>query len=136
LFPLSILSQAGRGYLVTIGRQMNGCFAAGWYDASLVMMRRLVEISIIEAFEAKGAADQIKDQNGNYVQLTELVGRAVSASSFSLSRNTRRSLPDLRDLGHMSAHGRYFNARREDIDRIRKSCRIAIEEFLHHAGLL
>src|SRR5437879_1194015 len=25
LFPLSILSQAGRGYLVTVGRQMNGC---------------------------------------------------------------------------------------------------------------
>ncbi len=48
LFPLSVLSQAGRGYLVTIGRQMNGCFAAGWHDACLVMMRRLLEISIID----------------------------------------------------------------------------------------
>jgi hypothetical protein len=27
LFPLSILSQSGRGYLVTVGRQMNGCRA-------------------------------------------------------------------------------------------------------------
>src|SRR5207249_3903192 len=32
-FPMSILTQANRGYLVTVGHQMNGCFSAGWYDA-------------------------------------------------------------------------------------------------------
>jgi len=136
LFPLSILSQAGRAYLVTAGRQMNGCCSAGWHDACLVMMRRLLEISIIEAFEAKGIADQIKDANGHYLQLSDLIGRAMSTPAMALSRNTRRSLPELRDLGHMSAHGRYFNARREDVERIRRPCRVVIEEFLHHAGLL
>jgi len=136
LFPLSVLSQAGRGYLVTVGRQMNGALAAGWHDACLVMMRRLVEISIIEAFEAKGVADHIKDPNGNYLPLSDLVARALAAKSMPLSRNTRKHLPDLRDLGHMSAHGRYFTARRDDIDRIRQACRIVIEEFLHHADLL
>jgi len=136
LFPLSILSQAARGYLVTIGRQMNGCCAAGWHDACLVMMRRLLEISIIEAFEAKGVADEIKDANGNYLQLSDLIGRAMSAKAMTLSRNTRRALPELRDLGHMSAHGRYFNARREDVERIRQQCRVVLEEFLHHAGLV
>jgi hypothetical protein len=136
LFPLSILSQAGRGYLVTIGRQMNGCCSAGWHDACLVMMRRLLEIAIIEAFEAKGISEEIKDQNGNYLHLSDLIGRAMSAQAMTLSRNARRSLPELRDLGHMSAHGRYFNARREDIEKIRRSCRVVIEEFLHHANLL
>lgn len=136
LFPLSILSQAGRGYLVTVGRQMNGCCAAGWHDACLVMMRRLLEISIIEAFEAKGVADQIKGANGHYLQLSDLIGRAMSAPGMALSRNTRRFLPELRDLGHMSAHGRYFSARREDVERIRRPCRVVIEEFLHHAGLV
>jgi len=136
LFPLTILSQASRGYLVTIGRQMNGCFSAGWHDACLVMMRRLLEISIIEAFEGKGAADQIRNASGDYLELSDLVGRALCGSAMTLSRNTRRSLPELRDLGHMSAHGRYFNARREDVERIRQSCRVAIEEFLHHANLL
>ena len=29
LFPLSILSQANRGYLTTLGRQMNGCYSQG-----------------------------------------------------------------------------------------------------------
>ena len=53
LFPQTILVQANRGYLTTIGRQMNSCYSAGWFDACAVMLRRLLEISIIEAFEAK-----------------------------------------------------------------------------------
>jgi len=135
LFPLSILSQANRGYLVTIGRQMNGCFAMAWYDASAVMMRRLVEISIIEAFERKGIAGKVKDSSGSYLRLTDLVARALAETAWTLSRNARRGLPQLRDVGHMSAHGRYFSARREDIDALRPACRVVVQEFLHHAGL-
>ncbi len=40
VFPLSLLAKTRRGYLIAIGRQMNGCFESGWYDASAVMMRR------------------------------------------------------------------------------------------------
>ena len=136
LFPMGILAQAKRGYLMTIGRQMNGCFAVGWYDACAVMMRRLMEVVIIEAFENKGRANQIKGQNGNYLQLTDLVGLALAEPSWSLSRNTRKCLPQLRDVGHMSAHGRYYHAQRDDIEKVRQGCRVAVEEFLHHAGLL
>jgi hypothetical protein len=136
LFPLSILSQAGRGYLITVGRQMNGCFSQGWYDACAVIMRRLLEIVLIEAFEAKGIAAKIKDSAGNYLQLTDIVSHALSESSWVLSRNCKKALPSLRDAGHNSAHGRYYHARREDMEDIRASCRIVIEEFLHHAGLL
>jgi len=136
LFPLSILSQAGRGYLISVGRQMNGCFSQAWYDASAVMMRRLLEISLIEAFEAKGIAAKIKDAAGNYLQLSELISRALNEGSWALSRNCKKALPSLRDAGHNSAHGRYYHARREDIEGLRPDCRIVIEEFLHHAGLL
>lgn len=136
LFPLSILSQAKRGYLVTVGRQMNGCFSQGWHDASAVMMRRLLEISLIEAFEAKGIASKIKNQAGDYLHLSDLITRALSETSWTLSRNCKRALPLLRDAGHTSAHGRYYHARREDLEGLQPGCRIVIEEFLHHAGLL
>lgn len=136
LFPLSILSQAGRGYLVTIGRQMNGCFSQGWYDASAVMMRRLLEIAIIEGFEAKGIANKIKDQSGDYLQPSGLIGRALSETAWTLSKNCRKALPVLRDAGHNSAHGRYYHARREDLEGLRGDCRVVIEEFFQHAGLL
>ncbi len=136
LFPLSILSQTGRGYLVAIGRQMNGCFSQGWYDASAVMMRRLLEVAMIEAFESKGIAAKIRDAGGDYVGLSDLIACALNERAWSLSRECRRCLPELRDAGHRSAHGRYYLARREDLERLRGCCRIVIEEFLHHAGLL
>lgn len=136
LFPLSILAQAKRGYLVTVGRQMNGSYTAGWYDAAAVMMRRLIEIAIIEAFEAKGLATKIKDSNGNYLQLSDLVAKALSESALTLSRNSKKVLPTLRDVGHMSAHGRYYCARKEDLEAIKLGCRVVVEEFLHHANLL
>lgn len=136
LFPLSVLSQARRGYLVAVCRQMNGCFSAGWYDACAVMMRRLVEISIIEAYEGKCIAHKIRDSKGDYLQLSDLVGAALAESTWTLSRNTKRLLPELRDIGHMSAHGRYYTARKPDIERARQGCRVVVEEFLHHAGLL
>lgn len=135
-FPLTILVQAGRGYLVTVGRQMNGCFAQGWYDACAVMMRRLIEIAIIEAFEHKGIANKIKGHDDNYLHLSDLVALAVNEPTLTLSRNARKFLPHLRDIGHMSAHGRYYHARKEDMERVQQGCRIVVEEFLHHAGLL
>lgn len=136
LFPLSLLAQSKRGYLMTVGRQMNGCYSNGWYDATAVMMRRLVEIAIIEGFEGKGVAMNIKAKDGNYLQLTDLVAKALSEPSWTLSRNARRALPSLRDVGHMSAHGRYFTAKKEDLDHLRSGCRVVVEEFLHHAGLV
>lgn len=136
LFPLAILVQAKRGYLVTVGRQMNGSFEAGWFDACAVMMRKLLEICLIEAFEAKNIAAKIKDANGDYFRLTDLITAALAETAWTLSRNAKKYLPQLRDVGHQSAHGRYYHARIGDIERIRPGCRIVIEEFLHHAGLI
>lgn len=136
LFPLSLLSRANRGYLVSVGRQMNGAYGMSWYDAAAVMMRRLVEISIIEAFEAKGEAAKIRDATGNYLQLSDLITKALAEPSFNLSRNAKKALPSLRDLGHMSAHGRYFTAQKGDVEGAQPGCRIVVEEFLHHAALL
>jgi hypothetical protein len=136
LFPLNLLSQTNRGYLSTVGRQMNGCYTSGWYDAASTMMRRLLEASIIEAFEAKKIAAKIKNKDGDYVQLTELISKALAEPSWSLSRNTKRILPRLRDLGHMSAHGRHFTAQKSDVDNVKQDFRVVLEEFLRHASLL
>jgi hypothetical protein len=134
-FPPTILAGADRRYIASIGRQMNGCYASGWRDACAVMMRRLLEIVIIEAFEAKGIAAKIKDADDNYFQLSKLIDLALTEPRLSLSRNTKRVLPRLRDAGHLSAHGRYFLAAPEDLYRIQNDCRVVLEEFLHHAGL-
>jgi hypothetical protein len=136
LFPLVLLASTNRSYLVSIVKQMNGCFREGWYDACAVMMRRLVEIVIIEAFERHQIADKIKDAQGNYLQLTDLIACALSEQTLNLSRNVKTELPKLRDIGHRSAHGRYFTAQRADIEKVQAGSRVVVEEFLRHANLL
>jgi hypothetical protein len=134
-FPPSILDETERAYIISIGRQMNSCYANGWRDACMVMMRRLLEIGIIEAFEHHGIAQKIKGADGNYFQLTKLVELAMQETAFPLSRNAKTALPKLKDIGHMSAHGRYFTARPDDVEKLQPDFRVAMEELLHHAGL-
>lgn len=136
LFPMTILSSTKRGYLVKLGRQMNGCYVDGWYDACAVMMRRLFEIAILEAFEANNIQDQIKGHDGNYLQLTDLVSRTLNCKTWTLSRNSQQALPKIKDLGHLSAHGKFFTSQKNDIDKIASDFRVVMEELLHHAKLI
>lgn len=136
LFPLALATKTARGYIITIVNQMNGCRREGWSDASAVMMRRLVEIAIIEAFENKGIAAKIQDANGDYLQLTALVNIALAEPTWRLSKPAKKALPKLKDLGHLSAHGRRFTAQAADIDKNEDGVRVVVEEFLHLAGLL
>jgi hypothetical protein len=136
IFPMSHLEKTRRGYLITTGRQVNGCFKSGWYDACAVMMRRLLETAIIEAFEAKKLDGKIKTSQGEFVQLTALITAAVSEPSWNLSRKTKQALPQLRDVGHVSAHSRRFTAQKGDIEKVQAEFRVAVEEFLHLAELL
>ncbi|GAA0001895.1 hypothetical protein [Bradyrhizobium diazoefficiens] len=136
LFPLALIAKTGRGYLVTITRQMNGSMGQRWYDACAVMMRRLIELVVIEAFEHHSIEAKIKDGSGNYVHLSELIDAALREPSFKLSRNAKTALPKLRNVGHRSAHGRYFTAQQSDIENVEDGVRVVVEEFLNHAGLL
>jgi hypothetical protein len=135
-FPPAIIEKTNRTSIVVIGRQMNGCFGRGWYDACAVMMRRLLETSIIEAYEKKGVADTIKGKDGNYFQLSKLIDCALNETKLPLSRNAKQMLPGLRDVGHLSAHSRYFHATKPDLEKVQHGCRVVLEEFFHHAGLI
>lgn len=137
VFPLVTLTETGRGYLVSVGRQANGCYTQGWYDGCAVMMRRLLESSIIEAFEAKRIDTKIKDsKSGDFFQLTALINAALAETAWNLPRNVRKEIENLRDLGHRSAHNRYYLAKKPDIDKHAGVYREAVEAFLHIAGLL
>jgi len=136
LFPLVKLEQTKRSYLIRVGRQINGAYAAGWYDACAVMMRRLLETVIIEAFEKKGLDESIKDGNGDFLMLTALVSKALSETAWNLPKHVKKALPNLKDAGHKSAHNRWFVAEKSDIDKIEPAFRESVEAFLHIAGLL
>jgi hypothetical protein len=124
-----------RGYLERIVHQINGAYSQGWYDACAVMIRRLIEILIIECFEAHKIAEKIKGPDGDFLFLRDLVARTLGEPSWNLGRTARRALPALKDVGDKSAHSRRYNAHRRDIDTLKNDLRQVVQELVLLAGL-
>lgn len=124
-----------RGYIERVVHQVNGSYEHGWYDACAVMIRRLLETLIIEAFEAHGIASQIQNAQGDFLYLADLINATLSCSAWNLSRNAKRALPRLKDVGDRSAHSRRFNAHRGDIDKLQDDIRVVVQELVSIAGL-
>lgn len=133
LFAMDIVNGT-RGYIEQIALQANGCYEKGWYDACAVMIRRLIETLIIECFEHHGIAVKIKDDNGNYLYLNDLITRFLGETTWNVGRNTKNSLPKLKGIGDLSAHSRRFVARQHDIDKLADDIRVAIQELTYIAG--
>lgn len=124
-----------RGYIEKISNQANGCYEHGWYDACAVLIRRLIETLIIEAHEKHGIASKIKNSQGDFLFLKDLITRCLNEQSWNLSRNCRQALPKLKDVGDKSAHSRRYIAQRGDIDPLLADIRLVIQELLFLAGL-
>ncbi|MCB0541333.1 MAG: hypothetical protein KDE33_27745 [Bacteroidetes bacterium] len=124
-----------RGYIEKIVNQINGCYERGWFDGCAVMIRRLVETLIIECFEFYNLEDQIKNDNGDFLFLKDLVDRALNEKTWNLGRNTKKALPKLKDIGDKSAHSRRYIAHRRDIDKIIDDLRTVTQEFVYLANL-
>jgi hypothetical protein len=124
-----------RGYVENVCEQMNGCYQYGFYDAASVMMRRVVETLLIEAYEALGRADEIKDGNGNYFMLRDLVARAIGNAPIGLGRDARDALGRIKEMGDRSAHNRRFNAVKSDMDKVQSGVRVVVDELINLASL-
>jgi len=132
LFPLEIITGT-RDYIVEIGKQANGCFEKGWYDACAVMLRRLLETLIVECYERYNIADSIKGKDGNFHYLRDLIDRFLNEPTWNPSRNTKHTLPKLKEVGDLSAHSRRYVAKKPDIANIQKDLRIVIQELVYIA---
>lgn len=124
-----------RGYLERVANQANGAYSKGWYDASAVMVRRLLETLIVEAFEAHSISGKIKNSNGDFVYLRDLIDRTLQETTWNLTRNTKLAMPRLKDVGDKSAHSRRFNAVRSDLESLKSDLRVVAEELLSLASL-
>jgi hypothetical protein len=134
LFPLELI-RGTRGYIEEVAEQACGSYDQGWYDASAVMCRRLLETLIIETFEAYKIEDKIKNSDGNFHYLSVLIPTLLNEGTWSIGRNAKKVLPLLKDLGDQSAHNRRYLAKKNDIDAIKRDLRIVIEELLHLSKL-
>lgn len=76
------------------------------------MMRKLIETLIIELFEFEGISEKIKNKDGYFLYLSDLIDKLQSEKKWNLSRNTQQSLPNIKKYGDLSAHNRRFSSKK------------------------
>ncbi len=118
LIDSSLVKGTRLAYLSSVIDQINGPFEHEWYDASSVMLRRLVETLIIEAYEKKEIECNVRDSSDNYLPLKDLVVAARDEPKFKLTRTTKKLLTNLKKLGDLSAHNKKFNAKRDYMENL------------------
>jgi hypothetical protein len=132
LFPIELFKKAPN-YLKRIAVQAAICYDDACYDACSVMNRRILETLIIECFEKYHDADYIKNSNGDFYYLADLINKFLEKNGihWNAGRNTKISMPKLKSIGDKSAHSRRFIARKSDIEENKDDFRGVIEELLH-----
>ena len=124
-----------RSYIERVVDQINASYNYGLFDCCAVMCRRLLETLIIETYESKGLGSDIKAPGGHFMMFSGLLSQVESETRFTLERNALAGLKAFKTLGDLSAHNRRFNARQDDIDRIRNDLRVAAEILLYESEL-
>ena len=94
--PESLL-QKDRTYIKLLMRQINASYDNNIFDGCAVLMRRLVEILLIVAYEHLGEDAAIRDAAGDFVPLNAIMDNAKGNAKLRLSRNSRDSLETFRE---------------------------------------
>jgi hypothetical protein len=132
VLPAALLS-GSPSYLNRTLLQANGTYEQRWFDASSVMIRKLVENLIIDVYEKHGRSDEIK-KGGDYMMLSGLIEAILQQQHWPLQRETKRALPELKQLGDRAAHNRRYQATQQDIDRLLPGLRASVDDLLHLAA--
>jgi hypothetical protein len=99
------------------------------------MIRKFIEVIIIEVYEAHGKAAEIKDGGGDFLTLRDLITKILTQTYWSLGRETKKELPNVKSLGDRSAHGRRYLATKQDVDKLIPGLRVVVDDLLHLANL-
>jgi hypothetical protein len=124
-----------RDYVERVCTQLNGCYYYGFFDAAAVMVRRLMETLVIEAFEHANRPQDIRDSQGFYFMFGDLVQVVTGPKGLSLSRESKSALQQIKKLGDRAAHNRRFNAVKVDLDGVKDGTRVASEDLINIAAL-
>jgi hypothetical protein len=124
-----------RNYIEKVAMQLCGCWEQNFYDAAAVMLRRLAETLVIEAYEKLGRDAEIKDATGNFLMLGALVDKACSEKGLNLGRESKSALVEIKEQGDRSAHNRRINAVKPELERLRPKARVLAEELINIAQL-
>lgn len=136
VIPEILLQETKRPYLLRLAQQINASYENNLFDACSLIMRRLMEVLLIHAFEYSGIEDAVKDDEGNYQNLKILINKACSRNEVKIANDVAKDMDKFRDLGNLSAHRVKYNCRKDDIRTVKIQYRAIVEELLYAGGLV
>jgi len=125
---------ATRPYLENIVYQINAAYDYGMFDACAVLCRRLMESLIIETYIHHKRHSDIQ-ANGVFLTLDGLIAYITADKHIALSRNTPKTMREIKQLGDTAAHDRTYITPQVDIDDLKARYRRLIQELLSTAGI-
>lgn len=127
-----LIFEKAPNYLKKVVDQVNGCFCDEYYDACYVMLRRLFETLIIENYESRNLATEIKNKNGDFLMLGDLIKQIVNDGRISLSSTSKRHLSKVKLFGDTGAHSRKIILKRHDIEKYTDEIRLCTEDLYNN----
>ena len=124
-----------RGYIEKLVNQINICYLNSCYDASSLLMRRLLEILLILAFRKNGIEDQILDSNNRYIKLNSIINLIQNKGHFSIEHRMLKTMNDSKVLGNISAYKIEYTCLKQDIDKILVDYRVLVEKLAYDSGI-
>lgn len=129
----SILAQCDfsgdRPNVISLVRQINGCYQQEYFDGCAVLMRRLVETLAIEAFDRKGHLSVVKEPTGEIKSMSGVVATLKSGRPIKLGRGANKSLDACKEIGDRAAHNRWHVTSKLDVDHVAVEFRSLISEL-------
>ena len=123
-----------RAYLEQIVYQINVSHDLGLNDACAVLMRRLMESLIIEIYIHENRHQEIQAGNALYM-LDRLISYVENDNKIVLSRNSPKTMKEIKQLGDTAAHDRTYITPEVDVDDVKARYRRLIQELLNKAGI-
>lgn len=129
------LTKDTRGYIERLAHQINASYEQNIFDGCAVLMRRLLEVLLIQTYEHHKIETQVQTAPDQYKDLKQIIAEATSNKTLALSKASKDVLDEFRVLGNFSAHKIIYNCRREEIKKIAREYRAAVEELLYKSGI-
>lgn len=118
-----------RPYLEQLVDEINGSYEVGFYNACAVMQRRLMESLILEVYVS--AKRHAEVQNGGvFLSLEKLIAYIRADKTIVISRNSPKTMEQVKELGDTAAHNRTYLTQQVDIDDMKLKYRRLIRELL------
>ncbi len=134
ILPIALTANT-RGYVDRLASQINASYEQNIFDGCAVLMRRLLEVLLIHTYSHHHIESAIQIAQDQYKDLKQIIADAISNRTLALSKSTKDILDEFRVLGNFSVHKLIYNCRKEEIKKVSREYRAAIEELLYKSGI-